>query len=88
MDDTSTPYTSLPYRTQPTFGGISWAGLLLEAGLLRHEDIPTFSFSPLDQIRKDLLETGHSVEEVESTIAGLSELPEYAKNNRKQERED
>lgn len=86
MDNTSTPYTSLPYRTPPTFGGVSWAELLLEAGLLKHEDIPTFSFAPLDQIRKDLLGAGHSVEEVESTIAGLSELPEYAKGKRNQKR--
>lgn len=47
-----------------------------------HEDILEFQFSPLDEIKKDLLNSGHSPEEVKNVISGLSELPEYATSKR------
>ena len=40
-------------------------------------DLPIFSFAPLNDIRKDLEKIGYSTEEIDSTIEGLSELPEY-----------
>ncbi len=45
---------------------------------LTHEDIPVFSFPPLEEVKKEFLQAGYSGEEVESVTAGLSELPEYA----------
>lgn len=45
-----------------------------------HDNIPVFSFAPLNQIEKDLKSLGWSDEEIVSTIRGLSELPEYADN--------
>ncbi len=80
MDKTSTPYTQ--YTSHHTFGGVDWAELLIESGMLRHEDIPVFSFAPLEQIRQDLLDAGYSHEEVDSTIAGLKQLPEYENSQR------
>lgn len=84
MEPSYIPYSHLPYTSKPTFGGVDWAEMMIEAGTLTHEEIPTFSFAPLDQIRRDLMEAGHSTEEVDSTIAGLSELPEYANSQRNQ----
>lgn len=84
MTPTLSSWTDLPYETEPTLGGVDWAEMMIEAGTLTHDDIPIFSFAPLDQIRRDLVEAGHSEEEVESTIAGLSELPEYASSQRNQ----
>lgn len=54
----------------------------LDFGKIYHEDIPVFSFSPLDEIRKSLLESGHSKDEVDSVILGLSQLPEYDTSKR------
>lgn len=84
MHPTSTPYTSYQstYKTRPTYSGVNWAELKIEAGNLTHDDIPVFSFAPLDHIREDLAQAGYTQEEVESTIAGLSELPEYADSKR------
>lgn len=86
MQPTSTPYTSFEsYETRPTFRGVNWDEIIedsTEAGTLTHEDIPTFSFASLDQIERDLEEQGYSEEEIESTIVGLSELPEYADSKR------
>ena len=86
MEPSYTPYIQLPYTYTPTFGGVGWAEMMIEAGTLTHDEIPTFSFAPLDEIRKDLAEAGHSEEEIESTIVGLSELPEYASSQREQTR--
>lgn len=47
-----------------------------------HEDIQTFSFAPLDQIRKDLAEEGYTQSEIDREIEALSELPQYAKGKR------
>lgn len=86
MPSTSTPYTQMRYTTKPTFTGVNWAEMMIEAGMLTHEDIPIFLFPPLEEIRKDLTEAGRSAEEIENTIAGLSELPEYANSHRNQTR--
>ena len=43
-----------------------------------HEDIPVFGFKPLNEIRQQLIQAGHTTEHVNSIINGLSELPEYA----------
>lgn len=75
--NTNSAYKYKPYDNKPTVGGVNWAEMKIEAGELTHEDIPMFSFASLDQIRKDLEETGYPQEEIDSTIVGLSELPEY-----------
>lgn len=84
MDNNSTigTYGQTEYSANTTSGGVAWAELIIKSGMLRHDDIPVFSFAPLEEIRRDLLGAGHSIEEVDSTIAGLSELPEYANSNR------
>jgi len=84
MDNRSSfiSYTDIPYKTKPTFGEVGWVETLIKWGMLTHKDIPEFSFALLGQIRKDLKEAGRSQEEIESTIAGLSELPEYETSNR------
>ncbi|MDO8497778.1 MAG: hypothetical protein Q7S61_04500 [bacterium] len=64
------------------FGSISAKDVIFESPINTHEDIPEFQFAPLDEVKKDLLDSGHSSEEVEEVIAGLSELPEYAKSRR------
>lgn len=84
MDKTIGGYTKTSYSTTPTFAWVNWVDTLIKAGMLTHEDIPVFSFAPLDEIRKDLMEAGYPAKEIDSTIAGLSELPEYASSNRDQ----
>src|SRR5437762_2192716 len=46
-----------------------------------HENIPVFDFKPLNKIRQELIKAGHSRQNVESIISGLSELPKYANQN-------
>lgn len=55
-----------------------WVGTSTPPTKLTHEDIPVFSFPPLEEVKKEFLQAGYSGEEVESITAGLSELPEYA----------
>lgn len=64
------------------FGRIVTKDVSFESSINTHEDIPEFEFSPLDEIKKDLLNSGHLAEDVENVIAGLSELPEYATSRR------
>jgi N-dimethylarginine dimethylaminohydrolase len=85
VDTTFSKYTQIPYGRTSAISGVEWAQMLNKAGLLSHEDIPVFSFASLKQIRKDLRKEGYSVAEIDSTIAGLSELPEYANSERNQE---
>lgn len=66
----------------PAVWRLIWIDQTIHKSNLTHENIPVFSFAPLDVIKKDYLEQGYSSEEVESMIAGLSELPEYAKSKR------
>ena len=64
------------------FGRVSTKNVSLEDITITHDNIPEFLFSPLDQIEKDLLASGHSRKEVKSVMVGLSQLPEYATSKR------
>ncbi|OGE25669.1 hypothetical protein A3C26_01755 [Candidatus Daviesbacteria bacterium RIFCSPHIGHO2_02_FULL_39_12] len=59
----------------------------LKRKTITHSDIPVFSFAPLSKIRKDLEKLDYSAEEIDSTIEGLSELPEYEDSKREQKSE-
>lgn len=80
--------TNLPYSqtfseyTNFDYGNTSSKNVNTESLSVTHEDIPEFLFAPLDEVKKDLLDSGRSPEEVESVIAGLSQLPEYATSKR------
>lgn len=71
-------YTNTPYKTISISRWVNWVETLIELKNITHKDIPVFEFRPLEEIRSMLEEAGYSQQEVEGTISGLSELPEYA----------
>ena len=71
------------YDFESTNKNIRWENI--DTTKLTHQGIEIFSFVPLKDIKKRFSETGlYSKTEIDSMIKGLSELPEYAKNKRKQ----
>ncbi|OGK64407.1 hypothetical protein A2313_00790 [Candidatus Roizmanbacteria bacterium RIFOXYB2_FULL_41_10] len=60
---------------------LEWKDMTINKGELLHQEIPMFTFPSLNEIRKEYLKKGYSSKEVNSMIAGLSELPEYARSN-------
>lgn len=75
-------YTNIPYATTTTSTWVNWIETLIETKSVTHKDIPVFKFRPLEEIRSMLQKAGYGKKEVEGTISGLSELPEYASQNR------
>lgn len=74
-------YIGIPYTNPPTFSWVNLVETLIESRMLTHKDIPTFKFRPLEEVREMLQEAGYSQEDIDGTVSGLSELPEYANSH-------
>lgn len=59
------------------YSKVIWVNEIVGESSFADNNIYLFEFRPLEQVKTILLSSGYSSEEVEKTIRGLSELPEY-----------